>query len=176
MKHSEIFIATLRLKWLLVMVCSMFALPGQGSVIERLPFGNTGNATTVVPAILEKTNKVRIDYEKNMSVVITDDAWISRLKKLLTGASYKPESYCFCHDPLNFILLADDSQLLRFSVPHGMKIRFLGSKTLSGDFAVSKETAEAILALAREKQSLAVVQSHGVPPKPTLPKQIEFKP
>jgi hypothetical protein len=151
-------------------------LPARSSITQRLPDGNTGNAATAMPAILEKTNKVRIDYADNMSVLITDDAWISRLKKLLGDTGYKPTPYCFCFTPGGFILLADDSELARFTVPHGIKLRFLGSKSLHGDFLIEKAAAGAILALAREKQSLAVAQSRFIPPQPVLPEKLEYRP
>lgn len=162
---------------LAVLAAGLLLLPGaRGSINQRLPDGNTGNAATAIPEILAKTTKVRIDYDKNMSVVITDEAWIGRLKKLLGAASYKPTPYCFCYTDGGFILLAGDSQLIRFTVPHGIKLRFSGSKLLHGDFGIEQTTAEAILALAREKQSLAVAQSHFIPPKPVLPEKLELKP
>jgi hypothetical protein len=162
---------------LLVLVASLLLpLPARSSVTERLPAGNTGNAATVMPAILEKTNKVRIDYADNRSVVITDEVSIGRLKALLGGAKYKPTPYCFCYTPGGVILLADDSELVRFTVPHGMKLRFARSSLLSGDYIVEKAACEAILALVREKQSLAVAQSPSIPPKPALPEKLEFKP
>lgn len=154
----------------------LLPLAGRSSVNERLPDGNTGNAATVLPEILAKTNKVRIDYDNNLSVVITDGAWIDRFKKLLGGASYRPAPYCFCYTAGGFSLLANDSELIRFTVPHGIKLRFAHSGVLKGDFSVETATAEAILALAREKQSLAVAQSHFIPPKSVLPEKLEFKP
>lgn len=162
---------------LAVLAAGVLLLPvARGSINQRLPDGNTGNATTAIPDLLAKTTKVRIDYDKNMSVVITDELWIGRLKKLLGAASYKPTPYCFCHTDGGFILLAGDSQLVRFTVPHGIKLRFSGSKLLHGDFGIEKTTADAILALAREKQSLAVTQSQLIPPKPALPGKLELKP
>jgi hypothetical protein len=154
----------------------LLPLAGWSSVNERLPDGNTGNAATAIPEILAKTNKVRIDYDNNLSVVITDGAWIDRFKKLLGGTGYKPTPYCFCYTDGGFILLADDSELVRFTVPHGMKLRFARSGVLKGDYLVEKATAEAILALAREKQSLAVAQGHFIPAKRALPQKLEFKP
>lgn len=162
---------------LLVLVASLLLpLPARSSVTERLPAGNTGNAATVMPAILEKTTKVRIDYADSRSVVLNDEVSIARLKALLGGARYQPTPYCFCYTPGGITLLADNSELVRFTVPHGMKLRFAHSPMLNGDFIVEQATCEAILALVREKQSLAVTQSPSVPPKPVLPEKLEFKP
>ena len=150
--------------------------PITASVTEPLPFGNTGNAASVLPTLLAKTTQVRIDFDQNLSVVVTDPAWIGRLKTMLTGCSYRPASYCFCYNAPEFVLLEDHSELIRFTVPHGIKLRFLGHSSLKGDFAVGKESAHAILDLTKEMQPLAVKQSPRIPPKPTLPKQLELKP